>query len=89
VTAAEFAALAEVVGDPDLGLDYSRVVHGHQEYEWGRPLVVGETLSTTTTIESVRSKGELEFLTLRTDLEDESGRVVVVARNTMVVRGGV
>ncbi|HEX6332561.1 MAG TPA: MaoC family dehydratase N-terminal domain-containing protein [Actinomycetota bacterium] len=88
VTAAEFATLAGVVSDPDLGLDYARVVHGQQEYEWGRPLVVGEALSAATTVEAIRSRGDLEFLTLRTELLDESGRVVVVARSTMIVRGG-
>lgn len=88
VTAAEFEALAHVVGDPELGLDYSRVVHGQQEYEWRRPLVAEETLATQTSIETIRAKGDLEFLTLRTDVRDGSGRVVVVARTTMIVRGG-
>jgi acyl dehydratase len=86
VTAVEFEVLAGVVGDPELGLDYPRVVHGQQEYEWGRPLLVGEVLSAETSIEAIRSKGGLEFLTLRTDLRDEAGRVVVIARSTMIVR---
>jgi acyl dehydratase len=87
VTAAEFEALAHAVRDPELGLDYSRVVHGQQEYELGRPLVAGETMSTATSIETIRARGDLELLTLRTDLRDGSGRVVVVARSTMIVRG--
>jgi acyl dehydratase len=87
-TALEHAVLPTVVGDPDLGLDYTRVVHGEQEYEWGRPLVLGETLTAEPTIESIRGKGDLEMLTIRTDVRDGGGRVVVVARSTLIVRGG-
>jgi hypothetical protein len=88
VTAPELAAgLANVVGDPELGIDLVHVVHGEQEYEWERPLVIGEILTASATIESIRTKGGLGFLTLRTDLFDETGRVVVVARSTLIVRG--
>lgn len=87
VTAPELAAgLANVLSDRELGLDLSRVLHGEQEYEWGRPLVVGETITAEATIEDVRSKGGLRFLRLRTDVRDESGRTVAVGRSTLVVR---
>jgi acyl dehydratase len=85
-TALEHAALPSVVGDPELGLDYSRVVHGEQEYEWGRPMKVGETLSAEVAIESIRAKGGLEMLTIRTDMRDGGGRTVVIARTTLIVR---
>ena len=55
-----------MAGDPELGLDYSRVLHAEQEYEWRRPLGIGETISAEATIEDVRAKGGLEFLDLRT-----------------------
>jgi acyl dehydratase len=47
---------------------------------------VGETLTAQATVESVRTRGDVAFLTLRTDVRDESGRGVVVARSTLVVR---
>jgi hypothetical protein len=88
VTAPELAAgLANVLADPELGLELSRVLHGEQEYEWGRPLVVGETIVAETTIEEIRSRAGLEFLRLRTDLRDEGGRTVVVGRSMLIVRG--
>ena len=87
-TAAEHpAGVINVVADEALGLDFSRVVHGDQGYEWRRPMRVGETLRTATTIESIRSKGGMEFLTLRTELRGEDGELVVVARSTLIVRG--
>lgn len=87
VTVAEFARLDAVIGDPELGLDYARVVHGDQEYEWMRPLRIGEVLDVETTIDDIRAKGPLEMLTIRTELRDEAARLVVVSRNTLIVRG--
>src|SRR5438094_9570102 len=36
VTTMQIMASAVVAADPDLGLDYARVLHGEQEYEWRR-----------------------------------------------------
>ena len=88
-TAPEHAAgLANVIADRDLGLDLSKVLHGEQEYEWARPLRIGEMLTAETVIESIRGRAAMRFLTLRTDLRDEAGEVVVVARSTLIVREG-
>ncbi|HEU4355838.1 MAG TPA: MaoC family dehydratase N-terminal domain-containing protein [Actinomycetota bacterium] len=89
VTTPEFAAgLTQVVGDTDLGLDLSRVLHGEQEYEWTRPVRPGDVLDVTSTIESIRSKGGHGFLTLRTEMRDARGDLIVVARSSLLVRGG-
>ena len=80
------AGLVNVLADPDLGLDLSRVLHAEQEYEWARPLSIGETGTARASIEEIRSRGGLEFLTLRTELRDEAGQVVVVARSRLIVR---
>jgi hypothetical protein len=89
VTAPELAAgLVNVVGDPELGIDLSQVVHGEEEYVWDRSLTPGEQLTAQATIEDIRTRGGLGFLTLRTDLRDEKGRTVVTARSTLIVRGG-
>jgi acyl dehydratase len=86
-TAPEIAAgLANVIADPELELDLSSVLHGEQEYEWTRALRVGETVSAEATIESVRGRGSMRFLTLSTLLRDEAGETVVVGRSTLIVR---
>ena len=41
VTAAEFTVLPQILGDPNLGVDFSRVVHGSQEYRFERSLREG------------------------------------------------
>jgi acyl dehydratase len=87
VTTAEFAAFPAVVGDPELALDFARVVHADQEYEFARPLRVGETLSLRSRIAQARAKGGNAFLTIETHLVDDRGAVVATARATMLERG--
>jgi len=81
------AGLRNVVSDPDLGVDLARVLHAEQEYVWARPAAVGEVLTAKSTLESIRSKGGMQFLILRTELVDETGRLVVSGRSTLIVRG--
>jgi len=86
-TAAEFASFPAVVTDPELGLDFTRVVHGEQEYEWRRGLVEGETLDATSRVASIREKGGHGFLTIETELRGADGEIAVIARATMIERG--
>jgi acyl dehydratase len=89
MTAAEFTVIPDLVADPDLGMDFSRVLHGNQEYEFRRPLHEGETLAIRSTIESIRSLGRNAFLVLVTELLDRDGAVVCTARSTLIERAEV
>jgi acyl dehydratase len=80
-------ASAQVVADPDLGMDYSRVVHGEQAYEWRRPIVVGDRLRAVPRIADVYAKGPNEFLVVEAEITDADGQVVCVARSTLLSRG--
>jgi acyl dehydratase len=86
-TAAEFMVLPTIVADPVLALDYTRVVHGSQEYLYGRPLVEGERLTIRSRIASVRVRGSTGILTIEMELVDDAGETVVTARSTMIERG--
>ena len=86
-TAAEFMVLPTIVADPVLALDSTRVVHGSQEYLYGRPLVEGERLTIRSRIASVRVRGSTGLLTIEMELVDDAGETVVTARSTMVERG--
>ena len=88
VTAAEFTVFPQVIGDPNLGLDFTRVVHGSQDYTYERPLREGETLTVRARIDSIRAKGDTGFLTVVMELLDTDGGLVCTARSQMVQRGG-
>jgi hypothetical protein len=86
LTAAEFAIFPDIVADPALDLDLTRVLHGGQEYEISRPLQEGEVLTATGRIESIRQRGGNGFLVLVTEIHDSEGALVATGRSTMIER---
>jgi acyl dehydratase len=78
---------AQIVAGPELGLDYARVVHGEQAYEWHRPIRVGDSLTAVPRIAGISSKGPLEFLVIEAEIKDAAGETVVTARTTLLSRG--
>ncbi|GAA4200959.1 MaoC family dehydratase N-terminal domain-containing protein [Actinocatenispora rupis] len=80
-------ASAALIDDPELGLDFSRVVHGDQRFEYHRPVRAGDRLSCVVTVEKIRSMAGNDMITTRTELADESGEQVATAWSTLVVRG--
>ena len=87
VTRMQVLTTAQAVLDQELGLDYSRVVHGEQGYRWRRPLVVGDVLRATPRIADIYAKGPNEFLVVEAEMKDPSGATVVIASSTLLSRG--
>ena len=81
------AAAENVVMDPELGLDYSRVVHGDQSFEYQRPVVAGDELVCTISIEGIRSAAGNDIISTRADIATVSGELVMRSRSTLVARG--
>lgn len=75
-----------VINDPDLGLDFSRVVHGDQKFQFTRAIVAGEVLNTTSSVASARSVAGNDILTIRSAVADASGAPVVTVLATLVAR---
>lgn len=82
-----FRASRAVIDDPDLGIDYSRVVHGEQRFSYSRPVRAGDALTVTVTVEGIRSAGGHDMVTSRSDVATVDGEHVVTAYSTLVVRG--
>ncbi|MGY1749187.1 MULTISPECIES: FAS1-like dehydratase domain-containing protein [unclassified Modestobacter] len=76
-----------VVEDPDVGIDYGRVVHGEQRFTHHRPVRAGDRLVATATIDAVRSVAGNDMLTTRVDLATEGGEPVCTTRSMLVARG--
>jgi acyl dehydratase len=75
-----------VLGDPEVGLDYSRVVHGEQKFAHHRPIRAGDRLVATTTIDAARTVAGNDMLTTRVDLVTEDGEAVCTATSMLVAR---
>jgi len=81
------AAQIAAFGDPELGVDFGRLVHGEQRFSYTRPIVAGDELSSTATIEAIRSVAGNDIMTMRNDITDAAGAPVVTAWATLVIRG--
>ena len=69
----------------DSGLDWTRVVHGDQKFEIQRPIIAGDLLSCSSTIESARMVAGNEIVTVRSDLHN-GAELVASSWSTLVVR---
>lgn len=81
------ATLAQLLAEPDAGIDFSRVVHGEQRFTYTRAIVAGDELTATLTVSSVKSLGGHNMVTADSDIVDANGKHVVTAISTLVVRG--
>lgn len=80
-------AMATAMFDPELQLDYSRVVHGEQQFDYARPLCAGDEVTVHAQIVEINSSGRHEFLTLRARVLDANGELVVTSTSVIVSRG--
>ena len=76
-----------IQADPGLGLDYSMVVHGEQQFTHARPLHAGDVVVATSTIDSIRALGAMSMMTTTTDISTVDGEHVCTAKSVIVERG--
>jgi len=81
------AASRQIIADPDLGMDYTRVVHGDQRFAYTRPVVAGDTLICVNTVDEITRRGGHDFITTRTEVTTEGGEPVVTVWSKLVQRG--
>ena len=81
------AANGQIMRDPELGMDYTRVVHGDQKFSYVRPIVAGDTLVCVSTVEDITQRGGHDFITTRADVTTESGEPLLTAWMKLVQRG--
>ena len=76
-----------LLADPDSGIDYSRIVHGDQRFDYVRPVVAGDELTASIEVTKVQSLGGHTMVTSESRMVDSHGDLVVTATSTLVVRG--
>ncbi|HEV7957278.1 MAG TPA: MaoC family dehydratase N-terminal domain-containing protein [Marisediminicola sp.] len=81
------ATLAQLLAEPDAGIDFSRVVHGEQRFSYSRPIVAGDELTATLSVTSVKTLGVNAMVTAESAITDVDGDHVVTATSVLVVRG--
>jgi acyl dehydratase len=76
----------QVALDPALGLDYTRVVHGEQQFAYRRPIHAGDELTVVVSVEKIRSVAGNDIITTRGEIATTAGEPVATAYSTLVSR---
>ena len=82
ITLTQFEA---ILTQPEIGLDWARLVHGDQKFAIFSPVKAGDAVTCDATIESYRVAAGNEIVTVRSDLY-RAGERVISAWSTLVVR---
>lgn len=81
-------SLGPVLADSEVGIDFSRVVHGDQRFLHVRPIVAGDELTGVLEIASIKTLGAHAMVTMNTEIFNNGDELVCTAVSTLVVRGG-
>jgi hypothetical protein len=74
-----------ILTNPEIGLDWTRLVHGDQKFEIFHPIVAGDSFTTSATIENYKIAAGNEIVTVRSDLFSGAEKVLS-SWSTLVVR---
>ena len=83
-----FAAMQELMADPEVGIQLQHVVHGQQKFSYQRPVVVGDRLTATLTVSGLRQIAGTDIITTSSAITDGSGALVCTAEATLVHKAG-
>jgi acyl dehydratase len=86
LTIINLAAINVVIEDPELGLDYGRMVHGDQKFTYLRQVHAGDELRVVIHIDDIMYRAGNDFINLRADVYDADDEIVVVCLAQLVVR---
>ena len=79
-------AMAPALFDPEVGIDFSRMVHGGQEFVWGPPVVAGDEIATEVEVKDVAERGGLAFYVFESRSTNQDGETVCTGTWTNIVR---
>ena len=79
-------AMAPALFDPEVGIDFSRMVHGGQEFVWGPPVVAGDEIATEVEVKDIAERGGLQFFVFESRSTNQDGETVCTGTWTNIVR---
>ena len=79
-------AIGPAILDPEVGIDFARMVHGAQEFTWHAPVVAGDEITTEAQFTDRARKGELNVFTFTSRSVNQRGELVCEGTWTNIVR---
>ena len=80
------ATAPQLFGDTEAAIDFARLLHAEQEFEWSRHPDVGEKLISKGKVSEDVVRRGLRLVTLETDTTSEDGSPVCRSRALFVIR---
>jgi acyl dehydratase len=82
-------AVGPAIFDPEIGLNFTMMVHGGQEFVWGEPVCSGDVITTTNEFKDYSEKDDgKRFFVFESVSTNQDGQEVCRATWTNIVRGG-
>ena len=79
-------AMAPVVLDPEIGVDFSRLVHGGQDFTWHAPVIAGDEITTEAEFVDEVKRGDIKVYTFSSRSTNQRGELVCEGTWTNIVR---
>ncbi|CAH0217172.1 hypothetical protein SRABI128_02113 [Microbacterium sp. Bi128] len=76
--------LQQLLGDPDSGIELSRLVHAEQRFRYSRPIVAGDELTATLAVTGIRTLGGNAMITSEAEIVDADGAHVVTTISVLL-----
>ncbi len=80
-------SVGPAIFDPDVGINFSMMVHGGQEFVWAEPVCSGDLITTETSVKDISEKGGMGFYVFESLSRNQDGQEVVRGTWTNIVRG--
>jgi hypothetical protein len=80
------ATAPQLFGDPEAAVDFAKLLHADQEFEWERHPKSGETVTSQARVVSDISRRGMRFLTFETQTTGVGGGAVCRSRALFVIR---
>ena len=81
-------AMGPAIFDPDVGMDFARMLHGSQEFAWGEPVCAGDAITTDVEWKDLSERDGKQFFVFESVSRNQDGAEVARGTWTNIVRGG-
>lgn len=79
--------LVNLFSDKELNLDYSRLVHGEQDFTFHKIVKTNDTIKTKAKIKNIFQKGGNDFVEMETQSYNQNSELVAEGVWTFIIRG--
>ncbi|MEA2180746.1 MAG: hypothetical protein QOG77_4043 [Solirubrobacteraceae bacterium] len=79
-------AIGNAMFDPEVGIDFDRLLHGSQEFRWGPLVIAGDEITTSMTLKDISRRAGMGFYVFESISTNQRDETVCVGLWTNIVR---